>query len=345
MQAIDKNFDSVKVLYTNARRRLRAVNPAHRRHRIFMALVLVLTFGSTGFSLPVQAATAATEFRFFMTAKKVRGNAAICVGDNVRIRVQVMRAEVVISPGNLGYIQNLPGALVTGSVSNVSVGTLQPASIRTGFYSIDPGGAEFQFHADKVGTTSISFKGTINHIWWASKYLIGLPALTDRTDFVTDQVGITVEQCQYKVMAISHFSTAGVKLLAIMDGVLIKNEDGNLTGTAAVNWIGGPVTLGGCNGTMEVAPGQATLVGEQAGEQLIVDVTYHETTLGHLYNCIPGSVEIHPPVIPDPVSVTVPVSGGDIFGKDQNLSAPCYMCEEYDMSGFVNVDVTRVVQH
>jgi hypothetical protein len=339
------NFN--KHLYKNTGKRPGTFKLSLIGRSLFLALVLVLSMDGAGYTLPALAAPArATKFQFFMSARKDKGNATVCVGDIVPIHVKVMRAEVVGDPANLGYAQPMPGVRIQALISNKSIGTLTWTTIDTGWNFNDPGGADFKFHADKAGSTMVEFNGTIRHVWWGSRYLPGLPPLTDRKDHVTSNVEIIVEECQYKVTAVSTFIAPGVKLVAeISDAGLTLAADGRFTGTGSVTWVGGPVSLYGCSGTMEVDPSQAEIVAVKGPDQLVLQVTYRETTLSHIYDCKPGSVEIHPPVLPDPIILSVPVSGGSTLLDDQTLTATCTLCEAYTFPGFVSVIVTRVAQH
>ena len=119
-----------------------------------------------------------------------------------------------------------------------------------------------------------------------------------------------------------------------------RDADGRFTGTATVTWIGG-VNVGArdCSGVVDVASSQAELTGVQDDDQLIVDVVYLAAALTNTINCV-GSHTIQTEVTPDPVTVSVPDSGG---GKrqTQDLYEPTY----YALHGFVVVVVTRVNQH
>jgi hypothetical protein len=348
---MNRAIEFVKIRLINAMKRFWVFKLSLPRRSTIISVVLVLTIANAGLILPAQAAPiSATEFRFFMSARKLKGNATICVGDEVPIHVKVMRAEMVGDPANMGYVQGMPGVRIDGSVTDAGIGTLTWTTIYTGWDFNDPAGADFKFHADKAGMTTINFTGKINHIWWASKYLIGLPPLTDRRDFVTGQVDITVEECQYKVTAISTFSVPGVRLKAvILDAGLVLDTDSRFKGKATVTWVGGPVSMFGCNGTMEVAPSQVELVGTkspgQYANQLTVEVAYSDASLTHIYDCKPGSVEIHPTEHPDPIIFSVPLSGGSVFLEDQKLICTLVNCEAWNFPGFVTVVVTRVARH
>ena len=313
------------------------VNPAPRWRSVFIALILALVIGSVGESFPVQAAPATTEMRYSMSARKLNGNnATICVGDDVPIHVRVTRAEFVGNQGD--NVQDIPGVRVEASMSNGGIGNLHPISTYTGYWnSDDPGGVDYKFHAEKVGTTIITFKGTINQVWWGA--IIGLPLVT-RRDFVESQVEITVEECQYKITAISHFSAQGVTFVATMEGALTKGADGRFTGLATVTWVGGRFVSYDCVSVFTIDPSQVELLGVQEGDELTVNVAYLPANLGNATNC-PGAGSGNYPgkIIPDPITLTVSVSGGG-DRQTQNLYEPTY----YSMLGFVVVIIERVNQ-
>jgi hypothetical protein len=324
-----------KVRFLNARRRTGVVNPAKRRRNVFSALVLLALFlGSLNQTLPAKAAPAgSTDFRFSMQATKLNGSATICVGDNVPIEIKVHRAEMV--GGDLGYGQSLPGVKVQAIlISNPSIGTLNQNTIYTGWESNDPPGATLLFHVVKVGSTTISFKGTINHVWWLAE--LGFPRVIDRRDFVTTTVDITVVECQYKVVTISHFAEQGVKLKATMEGML-HGEDGHFTGTGTVNWIGGVAVAGDCSSVITVYTSEATLTGELEGDTLKVDVVYSPAVLENIGGCPAGVID-QDNVTPDSVSITVSASMGGGEVQYQNLVSTSY----YSMHGTVDVLVYKV---
>lgn len=266
-----------------------SVNPASRWRTVFIALVLVLAIESAGQAPPVLAAPAAMELRYSMLARKLRGNnATICVGDDVPIHVRVTRAEFV---GAQGYhVQDIPGVRVEASVSNGGIGKLNPISIHTGWSSDDPGGADYKFHAEKVGTTIISFKGTINQVWWGAK--LGLAPFVTRRDFVEDQVEITVEECQYKVTVSSSFPVPDMFIGAVFkDALMTLDAQGFYSGTATVTWSGYWLPFGGAriscvNFLKTLAPSKATLVGlvNESG-QLELTIAYDPHNLAWSQKC------------------------------------------------------------
>jgi hypothetical protein len=334
LQTMKSILNFVALRFAHARRRLEVFNPSMGwRNTISALLLFTLFLGSLNQSLPVQAAPVGnTEFRFSMEAIKLNGTATICVGDNVPINIKVRRSEMV--GGDLGYGQFLPGVKIQAiHISNPSVGTLNQNTIYTGWNSNDPPGADLMFHVVKVGSTTISFKGTINHIWWLAE--LGFPPVVDRRDFVNATVDITVEECQYKVLTVSHFLEQGVKLTARMEGML-HGADGHYSGTGTENWIGGIAVAGDCSSAITVYTSDATLTGELEGDTLKVSVVYSPAFLENIGGCPSGVVD-QDWVTPDPLGIAVPASIGGGEVQYQNLNSTSY----YSMHGTVDVVIYK----
>jgi len=341
---MNKIDDYGKSRYVNARKRLRAFDASERRRSIFLVLVLVFVIGSAGQARLAQAAPAATEFRYSMSAKKLRGNATICIGDDVPIHVRVTRAEFVGNQGD--NVQDIPGARIEASLSNSGIGRLNPLSIYTGWDSNDPGGANYTFHAEKTGTTIISFKGTINQIWWPAKLGL-LPGAVTRRDFVNAQVEITVEKCDYKITTISKWQVPGpvnLKVEALIsEAGLADDGTGRLTGTASVQWQVTTSQLEDCQAQSVTTTSQAELTGVREDEEVTLDVAFETANITLPTKCVgsdggiaSGGIPVQ--VTPKPVTFTVPAPGGGMRG-DHVLQGP------ESMSGFVVVIATRVAQH
>lgn len=317
------------------------VDQTPRRSIVFIALILALAVGGAGQSAPAQASPAATEYRYSMIARKLKGNATICVGDDVPIHVRVIRAEFV---GDVGSnVQEVPGVFVRASMSPEGVGKLNPISMMTGWDANDPGGADYKFHAEKAGTTIISFKGTINHIWWPAQ--LGLPPLIDRRDFVEDLVELTVEECQYKVTTISKWESSGLVKIRIEAWIheagLAEDGPGHYTGTGSVTWTLATDQLGDCNAQSLTTTSQAELTGAR-DEELTVNVAFDTANISIPVYCVgsdggvaQGSTPVQ--LTPDAVTFTVPASGGGTR-ETHVLRGP------ETVSGFVVAIVTRVNQ-
>lgn len=203
-----------------------AGNQNPRWRTVFIALVLALVIGSAGQTPPAQAAPAPQQgFGYKLRAINLSGGDFICVGDRVKLNVRVTRGFE-----NQQNIQDVTGVLVTASASNASIGQLDQVEANTGYIADFPGTINFKFTAKKAGTTTISFEGTINHTW------LGIAIGTYTR---TDQVVLTVEECQYRVSAVSEFTVPGAFVGAVFkDAVMTLGSDGLYTGTATVHWMG-----------------------------------------------------------------------------------------------------------
>lgn len=321
-----------------------AQNPASRMRTLFMALTLTLSIGGVSQAVTAQAAPAAATLRFHMLARRLRSN-TICVGDNVPIYVRVMRSEMTGNQGD--NVQNLPGVRVDASLSNPGIGTLTPRSSYTGWRPTAPGTANFSLHADKVGATTVSFTGTINHIWWLAK--LGLPPVVDRRDFVNAQVEIEVEDCSYTVNAVSQWTGPDINYVAMIDQAgMVTDAPGHFTGTATVNWVLSeiPPPDGSCPLQAITPTTEASLTGELVGTDLLVvnikfqplEVTWY--AMGWILDeCLQsGSVTWFP--TPDSVRLNIPATGGAA-----NPSQPLLFLSEpseWDIPGEADITVTRV---
>ena len=201
-------------------------NQNPRWRTVFIALVLALAIGSAGQPPLAQAAPSPQQgFGYRLRAINLSGGDFICVGDRVKLNVRVTRGFE-----NQQNIQDVTGVLVTASTSNASIGQLDQVEANTGYIADFPGIVNFKFTAKKAGTTTISFEGTINHTW------LGIAIGTYTR---TDQVVLTVEECQYRVSGFSDFSVEGSVVVAVFnDAVMRLGSDGLYTGTATVEWVG-----------------------------------------------------------------------------------------------------------
>lgn len=324
--APDRNSHAEYYLFASASRRRKRVNFVSRWRALFIALVLALSVGSVGLTEPAQAAPAATEFHFYLKAKKDRRNATICVGDKVPISAEVTRAEFV---GNQGSNrQNVPGIQVDASMSN-AIGTLTPRSSHTGWRPLKPGTANFILTAEKAGTTTITFKGMITQTSWWSTWVGPLEV---EVSFVEDQLTIKVEDCEYKVNTISRWEQDGgyFTVYATINGARMKRdvEGGPYTGTASVDWTIIPnLDLSGCTmSAMVVPPSEAFLYGKIDGDDLYVDVSFDPSIFEPVKIACPnlpgspsGSASAAFKVTPEPMTRKVPYTGGS-SEKSQGLT-------------------------
>ena len=308
---------------------------------LFLAFVFVFSIGFADQASHAQAAPAATEMRYSMSARNLGGNATICVGDDVPIHVRVTRAEFV---GNQGSnVQDIPGARIEASMSNGGIGKLNPISIYTGWDSNDPGGADYTFHAEKAGTTVITFKGTISQIWWPAK--LGLPPLVNRRDFVNARVEITVKSCDYRITSISKWLVPGpanIRIEAMINEAgLAEDGTGRLKGTATVQWQLTTSQVLDCKAQSVTTTSEAELTGVREEEELIVDIAFETANITLPAFCVGSDGGIASggtpaQMTPKPGTFTVPASGG---GKREP-----HVLQGPGASGSVVIIVTRVTQ-
>lgn len=341
---MNRIFDFVKVRHANAMNRPGAVNPAPLWRRVFIALALAITVGSAGQTPPAQAAPAGAKYAYFVFATIQGGeNATICVGDNMPISVNVVRASTDIQPDSL----NISGIWVAGLVQDPGIGKLIIDRKKTGFDYEQPGTAGFIFHADKPGKTTLFFNAEI-HYYKSTilKWIYG-PAKTA----VSNLVSVKVEDCKFKVTATSHWKLNGVNFEAfIVEAELTADAPDHYTGKATVNWV---ISLSPGDPCPSVATSTSkadmTGVMDADGKQLVVDVAYQLWDTYWVYyiwdtlisECS-GRSESHMLYTPDPLTLKLPASGGSLT-LSQVLVHQIYAV--LNMTGSADATVIPVTSH
>lgn len=158
---------------------------------------------------------------------------------------------------------------------------------------------------------------------------------------------IKVEDCQYKVTAVSRWSGFGFNISAIIhEAEMTTDAPGHYTGTATVDWV---ITNDPpCPHTLTPAS-QVDLTGslDEDGQQLEVDLDYQPVEgiwYGYMsFDCTQGSWNGTFSRSPDPLTFSIPASGGGHkpFQALVDNTYPVYG----DMSGSANVFVERVAKH
>jgi hypothetical protein len=295
--------------------------------RLWVAVTLALMFGGADRLLQARAAAAGdARVSIYLSAWKVGGEHTICVGDKVQIRVSVMER---VRPAE-GYTQLVPviGAQIGASVDGSGVGRISPEHAVSNLGSDAVGAALFTFSALRSGTATVTFQGTV-----AQRRFLGLE-LGGNT--VTTSMTLQVEDCVYRVTAMSRFSAQDVDLLATMDGSMKREADGYLSGSAVVNW-GRAVTIArDCSGEIEVAPSTAELFAKEFDNRMIVDVRYLPAALTHSFSCGGRGSTNRASVTPKPLAFDVS-ENGDVLRKPHDLDEP----KTYSMHGSVVFIVTR----
>lgn len=319
----------VKDWYINTMRRRRALHLAQPGGRVIVVLLLALVVGSAGQPLPARAApNAAAEIHFSLLAIKTRGNRIVCVGDTVPIRVKVMQSQMTGIQGD--NVKSLPGVRVVASMSNEAVGQLNPISVDTGFDALDPGAIDFTLQAERVGTTTISFRAEIKSVWWGSKVLFWKTPLMQTQAILNASVDVKVEDCLYDVTVISQWTGAfagtvpagqdGFDQVAIINQAYMGlDSPGEYSGTADVNWvISETVPQGICPPHPVVFTSQADLFGtlDEGSQQLEVEVSYKmvEGRFPSYFDFYPDQCPLSGDAaiqyIPAPLRFSVPSYGG-----------------------------------
>jgi hypothetical protein len=330
-------FALTKVRNASIGRRSGNLHPVMPWRIFFRVLVmLALLMGSLSHT---QAAQAATEIRFSMTAANLKRNTIVCVGEDVPIQVKVFRVE--FTGNQMDNSQRVTGVLVKAEMWDASIGKMNPVQSSTSWSSNDPGGADFNFHTIKAGTTTISFGATIKTTSWLAK--LGFSSAV-KTDVATGEVTIKVEDCKFRVNALSHWVQVRTKFDALIrDGILTVDAQGNYTGTATVYWdiTLDPAPGSKCKPQVFTSTSQVNLTGAktEGGKKIIVDVEYQPAKLtwsGFRSDDCSKSFDELDMYTPAPLTIAFPVSGG--FSKQTQVAVEV-LSAALNMTGPVSVSV------
>jgi hypothetical protein len=325
----------------------------HAGHRnrywhVFIVLVLALIIGSAG-QVPVAHAAAPTaRVRYLLIARKLKGGATVCVGDDVPINVHLIRSRVEGDQGD--DVEDVSGMFVETSMSNAGIGSLNPNSMETGRGSFAPGEIDFVFHAAKEGSTTITFNATIrltaaaNVLFEILKVLNVIPKGTPSTLKVSANVDVKVEKCDYKVTTYSKWEFPGeahVKIeAAITNCGMVNDGSGHYTGDCRVNWRVRSSKVQDCKAQEAISTSDGDLSANKNGDELTLQVTFQTANVSMGVNCVGSSGEtidesFKIPLTPDVEITTVPASGGS-DRQDQILKGP------ETRSGPITIIVVRV---
>jgi len=326
----------------------RARKPTSRWRAFCIALVLVLTAESMLQIAPAHAAPPADTIRYRLLARKLKGDATVCIDDDVPIKVRVVSAE---QTGNqFDNVQTISGAVVDATMSPGGIGTLSPRLAYTGRGTLAPGEIDYNFHAVKEGSTTITFEGTVlygavkNAILRLGKAL-GIYSQNFFGPRVFNQIEIKVEKCNYKVTSISKWVSTGqvqVKIDATITncGLIDDGSGKTFKGECSVDWSVSGSQMVDCNGPRSTTTSQATVSGERNEDDLKVKVEIQEANIEFKVHCEGDDGGVIDDGLPvqmkaAPVSFTVPVSGG-AGREDQVLQAV------ETVSGYMVAGVWRV---
>jgi hypothetical protein len=256
--------------------------------------------------------------------------------------VRVVRAQV--RSGVPFNVETIPGVRVLGAADFPNIGQVTPRESRTMWNSDVPGSANFVFHAENPGTTTISFEGRVNQAWGGS--VLETLINPSRWESIFDTVDVTVQDCSYKVTTYSKWQVPGpanIKIKAwITEAGLTNDGTGHYTGTGNVTWQLTSGQVGDCGAQSATTTSEVILNGERDDDQLIVDIDFLAANISLPVYCVGSDGGIASGVtpvqmIPGPVTLTVSSDGG---GKRQDHLLKWPEPE----TGSVVVLVTRVVQ-
>lgn len=291
-----------------------AVNPAPRWRMVFIALVLALSIGSAGQTPEALAAPAADESIWFgLTVEQVGVEHTICVGDDVKIRVEVLRR--VGEEGNFSLESGIgnyeliggPGAIVKASADGR--GSVSPPSNTTDERNVPPGAVYFTFHAEDVGLAVVYFEATIN-----MKKLLGFTSYSAAGSTVKNKVIFQVEDCKYRVSVTTTWRLPGEANLVFAAQInfagMVQDAEDHYTGTAQVDWRILSGQVGDCSGT-ETGYSQADANGQLVDpDKIIVDVAYQVATYAGMVNCGAAGGNMDLKMTPAAITSTFPAAGG-----------------------------------
>lgn len=231
---------------------------------LYAVLMTMLVIGSISPISAAQAAQAGEPVNFAMTVQDPKTTLRCGQTVTYLVRVGLARSEgaPTPAPGSLG----LPKGL---SVINVKVEAFSSQTTVGDFVATEKGyataktsvvfdndlmafAAKFKFKANKPGKTTLHFEGLVGK------------------EYVSDKVDVKVLPCKFKVNTISTWKV-GMTSVGSMDGEMESDEQGNLSGSATVNWVTSMI----CGIASPIAPGTADLTGtiDESG-QLIGQVSF-----------------------------------------------------------------------
>jgi hypothetical protein len=168
-------------------------------------------------------------------------------------------------------------------------------------------GTKFRFKANKPGSTTLYFQGLVGE------------------EYVSFNLDVQVVPCNYKVKGASVWNNGPISLVALLDGEMKSDEQGNLTGTTTVDWDAAftiPDGNAGCGGSRAVSAtdSQANLTGDVSEDgQVAVTITYLPTTFAIRGSCSLGGGSGEETIAPAPLALNVAASGG-VSTQSQALS-------------------------
>lgn len=315
-----------------------AAHPAHRRYRVYITLILALAIGSVNQTPAAFAAPPGELAYFYMDV--VNPKTTLRCGQTVTYLVKVEalnnRLDVLPMPTPVPGSRGLPKGV---SVIGVKVEAFSVDKNVGNFVATEKGfatayttvvldddlaglGARFKFKAIKPGKTTLHFDGLVGK------------------EYVSFNLEVKVLPCKFKATTIGEWYVPGpanIHMMAISDDAEVsEDEQGSVTGSAAVNWIASADRVLDCVGVLTIGNSQVDWTGEMDDvDRLTLISTYQpaagliDNTCANAEGSISGTFQIQ--LTPDSVQVSTFSSGG-VFRQSQVLEGP-----EGPISGFVTI--------
>ncbi len=288
----------------------------HKKNRgprwriLFIALVLALVEGSAGLTSLVQAAPPREIVYFSMKVQnpKTTLRCRETVTYLVKVELAPTNGAPTPAPGSFGFPKGQSVVNVKVEAFSVDKNVGDFVATEKGFATAKTAmvfdddlaglGAKFKFKAKKAGTTTLYFEGLVGK------------------EYVSDKVDVKVLPCNLKVKTTSLWNNGPISLVALLDGEMKADDQGQFTGTTTVNWdaiFTIPDGNTACGGSRDVSAtdSQADLTGSVSDSgQVTVNITYQPTTFSISGSCSPGGGSGEETMIPTPLAITVASSGG-----------------------------------
>ena len=306
---------------------IRALQAAARLSIFYSTLTLLPTMMCMTSTLPAQANAAGPPADLALMTYADSALDRVCIGESVEFSVMAIRRN---NPA-----VRINGVAVRNSVLDPGIGTLSPASRRTGELSAPTGSVSFTFSGLRLGTTELRFDGvmlaggpgfetdTLKRrvrviSCGAPTQAVQPPAGGGRANGAgpasrgiagpgTSRTGIS----KINVTTRSTWSV-GMDIRATIDSaVLVDDGQGRFEGSASVTWWTSVIGSAGCRAAeYRIPPSRAALTGAiDANNQIVVKIAFEPRDFSGFATCGP-SISTGNVGTLDTVTVTVPRTGG-----------------------------------
>ncbi|MFN0179262.1 MAG: hypothetical protein ACKVZ0_10720 [Gemmatimonadales bacterium] len=239
------------------------------------------TVAATCLGLPslgsAQTAVAAATATYEVVATPL-GSLSLCPGESVDILVGINQ---VIRRGSVASTSSVPYAVVTGSVVNSAIGSLNRVLIGSGGGS-SSGYRTVTFTATGIGQTVINFTGYfINNL--------SIPVSSPGGGSVpAAPTSLTVKvDCKFTISLFGAWQLPGERLLDVLGAVagapLVPDAQGNFSTTASMSSTG--VWIGGCTGFSRIQRSPVTITGS-VGSRIRVNLTFDPVSSVTTEGCV-----------------------------------------------------------